>query len=94
MPRFYFDLIEDGDVVVDPDGLLLARTDALDFDEAVGLAESLAPHVWHDHPKRSKLSIVVRDEHGRPAAVVKVKQGVTGAVTMPRGKARTDRKPG
>jgi hypothetical protein len=69
MPRFYFDVRHDGQIVADVEGEVLPDPDAAEREAALA-----AIHIAKDllSGARGNLTIEVRDEHGQPVVQAKV----------------------
>ena len=68
MPRFYFDLCVDGQVVVDPDGVPLAELSDARFEAVLALAEMLVDAIKEENHR--SMDITIKDETRTPVARV------------------------
>jgi hypothetical protein len=66
MPRFYFDVIEDGICAADDDGLLVDKLEDAEHEAAEVLAESLCDTVLR--ASRHDMQIVISDQERKPVA--------------------------
>ena len=70
MPLFYFDLSVDGQAVIDPEGVQLAKIDEARFEAALALAEMMVNAI-KEGTHRS-MDITIRDDSRKPLARVSI----------------------
>ena len=66
MPQFFFDLIVDGQVVPDPDGLPLAELRDARFEAALALAEMMVVAIREENSRT--MDVTIRNEGRKPLA--------------------------
>jgi hypothetical protein len=63
MPRYYFDMRDEGEIAADEEGLELATIECVQEEAARSLAD-MARHTVHRDGKRRLMAIEVRDDRG------------------------------
>ena len=77
MPRFYLDILDDNQVIQDPEGIDFADRDTA-IAEAVAGARDLVAHGIMQNEDVSGQSFLIRDSHGETVATLPFRDTLPG----------------